>query len=246
MPFPIIPVLAAGATIASTALQNRAQKMINRSAFGMSIAQEQKIFERDSAYNSPAAQMARLRAAGLSPHLMYGQGTVGNTSGHNVQMQPYQYQGYDSVVPSVAQAFGVESQVRLKNAERELKVAQRELVKSNPYLSPGYVDALVESMKSIAAMKSQEAGFKTSASMEIPGQPGSAVNPVYYKMQNELDLLFQKFQLGEKDKEIKAKILESKEFQNALSEIQLKWMRDAEITPQHIFEGIRIMLMKMR
>lgn len=35
----------------------------------------------NNAYNHPAEQMKRLQEAGLNPNLMYGQGTVGNSSG---------------------------------------------------------------------------------------------------------------------------------------------------------------------
>jgi len=36
-------------------------------------------WQRENDYNSPTSQMARLRAAGLNPDLMYGQGTTGNS-----------------------------------------------------------------------------------------------------------------------------------------------------------------------
>lgn len=39
-----------------------------------------KLWHMQNSYNSPQEQMARLKEAGLNPHLMYGQGTVGNTS----------------------------------------------------------------------------------------------------------------------------------------------------------------------
>lgn len=37
-------------------------------------------WQRENAYNNPANQLARLRAAGLNPHLIYGHGSVSNTS----------------------------------------------------------------------------------------------------------------------------------------------------------------------
>lgn len=46
-------------------------------------------------YNSPAAQMARFKAAGLSPHLVYGQGNAGNASNAPAYHPPniqYQYE----------------------------------------------------------------------------------------------------------------------------------------------------------
>lgn len=44
-------------------------------------------WNRQNLYNSPAAQMERFKAAGLNPHLIYGQGNSGNASGY-AQYQP--------------------------------------------------------------------------------------------------------------------------------------------------------------
>lgn len=43
----------------------------------------------DNAYNSPAAQMERLRAAGLNPNLVYGNGSAVNTSKGPVRSDDY-------------------------------------------------------------------------------------------------------------------------------------------------------------
>jgi ribosomal protein L25 (general stress protein Ctc) len=44
-------------------------------------------WRRNNRYNSPAAQMARFKKAGLNPHLIYGQGTPGNAQ--NISAAPY-------------------------------------------------------------------------------------------------------------------------------------------------------------
>lgn len=41
---------------------------------------ELRFWRMNNAYNHPTAQMERLRAAGLNPHLVYGNGSVGNSS----------------------------------------------------------------------------------------------------------------------------------------------------------------------
>tara|TARA_B110000483_G_C18198178_1_gene543990 strand:- start:1409 stop:2338 length:930 start_codon:yes stop_codon:yes gene_type:complete len=41
---------------------------------------DQSLWNQANKYNSPIEQMARLKEAGLNPHLMYGNGTVGNAS----------------------------------------------------------------------------------------------------------------------------------------------------------------------
>ena len=45
-----------------------------------------EMWHRQNAYNTPEAQMARFKAAGLNPHLIYGQGSAGNAAA------PAQYQ----------------------------------------------------------------------------------------------------------------------------------------------------------
>lgn len=248
MPFPVVPVLAGAFGIANTLLANRGQRNVNRDAFGMSVEQEQKIFERDAFYNSPAEQMKRLKAAGLSPHLMYGQGTVGNTSGNAVQMQPYNLRDAGNVPSQVAQAFGVEATVKKTDAEIRLKAAQEELTRANPYLSPTYVNSLVQNMKAIADIKDQEARFKMGTYVEgTSDKIHSNVSEVgMKKMEQELELLMQRFNLGQMDKQVKAKIIQSKEFENALKKIQVDWMDSGEVTPQHIYQAILMMLSKFR
>lgn len=41
---------------------------------------QEKMWNLNNEYNTPANQIERLKAAGLNPNLMYGQGTVGNSS----------------------------------------------------------------------------------------------------------------------------------------------------------------------
>lgn len=78
----ILDFLGTGANLISSYLSNKySNKLASRA--------EDKAWERETAYNHPAAQMSRLREAGLSPNLMYGGGltATGNThaSVHNRQ-----------------------------------------------------------------------------------------------------------------------------------------------------------------
>lgn len=62
----------------STDAQNRA----NRKAVDRANAYDLYTWDLANQYNDPKAQMARLRAAGLNPNLVYGSGNVtGNTAG---------------------------------------------------------------------------------------------------------------------------------------------------------------------
>lgn len=57
---------------------------------------------RENEYNSPEMQMARLKAAGLNPNLMYGQGTVGNAGSlRSADVKPYSRADAKSVLQGV-------------------------------------------------------------------------------------------------------------------------------------------------
>lgn len=58
----------------------RAQKDINN----QNIENQWKMWNATNEYNSPVAQMARYREAGLNPNLIYGQGSSGNATQANI------------------------------------------------------------------------------------------------------------------------------------------------------------------
>lgn len=66
----------------AAATQWQYSKMASDYAFNQNL----KMWNMQNAYNDPSAQMARLKAAGLNPNLVYGGGNVtGNTSGNAPQ-----------------------------------------------------------------------------------------------------------------------------------------------------------------
>lgn len=88
MPAPLLLAGISAATgIGQTMLNNGATRAANNRAFDNSVAMYERqrkdsltdrAFENE--YNSPAQQMARLKAAGLNPNLAYGNGAVQSTS----------------------------------------------------------------------------------------------------------------------------------------------------------------------
>lgn len=68
--------ISGGSSLAGTLLSNQFQKHQNTLANQNNLLLNQWQFERAAQYNHPAAQMQRLREAGLNPNLVYG----GNTS----------------------------------------------------------------------------------------------------------------------------------------------------------------------
>lgn len=74
--------------VISTAMTNRANKKMTARTNNMQKQLADEAWARETAYNAPSAQMQRYRAAGLNPHLIYGQNDNG-----------YQYQTPDLETP---------------------------------------------------------------------------------------------------------------------------------------------------
>lgn len=89
------PAIFQAATAAGTGIMgsilsyssNRKQREANRDMAEYAYAKDLEMWERQNAYNSPIAQMQRLREAGLNPNLVYGQGA--GSAGSAAQMPKY-------------------------------------------------------------------------------------------------------------------------------------------------------------
>lgn len=249
----VAPFLSQGINLAGGFVgghrQFKYQKRLNAQQYRNDMAMMQ--YQLD--YNSPKNQMARFLEAGLNPNLVYGQGTPGNLE------SPPKYPHTDAPDMSFTRNVGsgllkeiLESKLMLSQAnltdqktlesgtKQDLMKAQKALVEANPMLNQAYVSALVTNLEATARLKRQEADFMTGQSAST-----GATTQGEAKMMLEINRLAQQFDLGNADKAIKAKILESKGFQNELQRIQVEWMRDKEITPQHIYMGIMLILQKL-
>lgn len=89
MPFPIAPLIAAGAGVAAGAINAGSQANLNVAnrnfALGMYNRTREdnlEFWNMQNAYNSPQAQRARLESAGLNPNLMAGNASAGGSAGN--------------------------------------------------------------------------------------------------------------------------------------------------------------------
>lgn len=103
----------------------RQQNEWNREMAELEFQRNLDMWNRNNAYNTPSAQMQRLKDAGLNPNLVYGTGTVsGNTSGQIPRYQAPQLR-WDVEplfqVPNVLGSF----------LDLQLKAAQIDQVKAN-------------------------------------------------------------------------------------------------------------------
>lgn len=79
------------------------QNQYNEYIWRMMNEREDSVWSRQNEYNSPAAQMARFKEAGLNPHLIYGQGNVAGSIGTApLDSGNFQSSKFDS--PSMANA----------------------------------------------------------------------------------------------------------------------------------------------
>lgn len=89
-------------------------------------------WNRENAYNSPEQQMERLRAAGLNPNLVYGNGSAVQTAAHSPQMnaQAPSLQPYTNWNLGGADAVAAYNQSRQIDSLADLQKSQSELAKS--------------------------------------------------------------------------------------------------------------------
>jgi len=226
----------------------------------------EKYLHEQMEYNTPKNQMLRYQDAGLNPNLIYGQGNPGSQSAPlsypNVQAADYQRTPVNvmQAIPLMNQTRLADSQINAQTAQTihqyamtELNNLQARVLEKNPLLDDAGFKAIIDGLKGSAQIKLSEGSMKSAQAdwtlgnytwkgadgQNVTGPLGAA------KLQREMDVLNQKFNLNAVDQSIKAQILKSKEFQNAILEVQKKFMTDGDITPQHILQFIQLLLMKM-
>lgn len=195
-------------------------------AFQDSVKQEQRIFERDSAYNSPQAQMERLKAAGLNPNLMYGQGTLGNVQGSAVQSR-------GDVPTSSIDALSQMLSVMMAKKDIELKDAQID----NLYMRTGSEQVKQEKMRQdiqylqqqypelINKLRRENIIGDRTMEAQVDIKEAEALR-AYSLYATEL----QRQGLMERDGKIKDEVLKSKQFENAIAELNKRLLADKEFS----------------
>lgn len=263
MPAWIVPAaIAAGQLIAGAIGQNKQNKDQKRLA-AYQAQMNERYLQQQLEYNSPKAQMARYQDAGLNAHLIYSQGNPGNQAAplSAPQQNPSRYDAIgNSLAPMSAlanqtamtqsQTAAIDAKTRQTHALTALAKLQADVLSKNPLLDEAGFNAIISSLVSSAEIKAAESGIKqldarllTKTQMSGGKDDGLLLGEV--RLFRELDLLEQRFKLGTLDAKLKAEVLTSKEFANAIAEVQKKWMTEGDITPQHILQFIQLLLMKM-
>lgn len=104
----------------------------NREMADLAYNRDVEMWERNNAYNSPEAQMARLQSAGLNPNMVYGSGSVsGNSSAPSMPKYQVPRSDYNYSPPvDVANVLASFQDMRLKQAQRDNIEAQTENIRS--------------------------------------------------------------------------------------------------------------------
>lgn len=251
MPFAAaIPLIAAGITAVGNLFSQHKQNKANRKLAQFQADQDRLNIDRANRYNSPASQMLRYQDAGLNKNLIYGQGSPGNQTAAQKypDIRPTDYKNLmDGVLPAYNQSRLADSQVQAQNASTlqkyamaEVNKVQAEVLRRNPLLDNAGFTAIIDGLKAAATLKQEQSVGQHLQNKVTDMSSGHIVNKLYH----EVELLEQRFKLGQQDSKIKAEILTSKEFNNAILEVQKKFMTDGEVTPQHILQFIQLILMK--
>lgn len=240
--------IAAGASIWSAHKSSKDNK--NNAKF--QAAQNKKLLEDQLEYNKPKNQMARFQEAGLNPNLIYGQGSPGNQSAPSTypDIRPTDVSGYAGVagaIPAYNQTRLADAQVQAtnastmqKNALTELNKMQAQVLAKNPLLDDAGFKATIDGLKATAMLKEQQTKGTSIQNFISEAAAGHSVNKIF----QEVKILEQRFNLGQQDSAIKAEILKGKEFQNAIAEVQQKFLTDGDISPGQILQFIQLLLLK--
>lgn len=224
---------------------------MNRSNAEWAIEQNKRLQEEQRMYDSPQAQMARYKAAGLNPHLIYGSGSSAgsafpiSTQGiapTRIDAPDASYGNLGSDYLQAGQMLAntglAEQRIEESRTKQALTSIMTDIAKTNPMLNPDVAEWVHTSTMEVAKLKAIE-------SRQWMAKDEQGVMRISEKINNDVELMAQKIGLNNADLQIRNKILESKEFENAIKEIQMKWLKDAEITPQHIYQGIMLVMQKM-
>lgn len=105
-----------------TSSMNRQTRQFTRSMYDTQRQHALQDWEMQNAYNSPQAQMQRLKSAGLNPNLVYGQGAVANAS---QGVRSTDSKSWNPQIPQIqtdwlTSALGQTQSIELKKAQMDL------------------------------------------------------------------------------------------------------------------------------
>lgn len=92
---------------------------------------EVEMWHMNNAYNSPAEQMKRFGAAGLNPHLIYGQGSPGNANSFPKYQAPNLQYRYEAPAFGAASMAGIQQLMQVGTWMQNMKLSEQALEKGS-------------------------------------------------------------------------------------------------------------------
>lgn len=129
----LIPAIGALGMLGGGLLNSEGQKSANKT--NLQIAREQNAWnlqqwERENAYNTPSAQLQRLKDAGLNPNLMYGSGQSFSAAASSPRAASSHVQNENAgTAGGIASALQFVMQSVLQQSELQKMQAQSDLIK---------------------------------------------------------------------------------------------------------------------
>lgn len=117
-----------GGNAAFTAKSNRKTRMFNERMYERQRDDNRNNWNAQNEYNSPKAQMARLKEAGLNPHLIYGNGSAQTGQAQSIQNSTpasYRDEPVKLETGGIADAMMLMMKIQVMNAEKDLIVARK-------------------------------------------------------------------------------------------------------------------------
>jgi hypothetical protein len=112
-----ISALSGGAQAYATGKQNKKSRAFSREMYEKTKADNIKFWDMQNQYNSPEAQMQRLKSAGLNPNMVYDKGgaiqAAGNISSPDVQGGQFRTPDFGMIGGTISQYFDT----RIKQAQ---------------------------------------------------------------------------------------------------------------------------------
>lgn len=142
MPFPLAlagPLISGSSGLMdqiNTERVNRQQQRYNEKWYNRQLGDNINLWRMQNEYNTPAAQMARFKEAGLNPNLIYGQGNPGNAAQlSRPDLQPTQFRMNEQAFANVGrQSLDSIYDIQLKQAQVDNLRAQNSVIKQDAIL----------------------------------------------------------------------------------------------------------------
>jgi len=214
-----------------------------------------QFFDYQNAYNTPLEQRKRWEEADMNPALAYGQGTPGNQTQAQQAVSPdlpdwaailgQSVNNLNTTLMQQTQRNLIESNTEKVKAQTTTESIKQSVMSSNPILRSDFVQATIERMQAEAKLKGTEAKLMTQTQWVSDNGSFQITTRMQEKIDSEINLLKQRFKLGSLDQNIKGEILNSKEMQNAILEVQKKFMTEFDLTPETWTQFVKILLTKL-